>query len=110
MGNGGCSASLDRLSQDQLRSARAATTLDYITGTAVLEFGPAETLSPVGAISPACTLSLPTAPSLMARTPARKAGVLDLGALFPVRDGLSAGGEWIRTSSSAPKTGSGFKA
>ena len=27
--------------------------LDYITGTAVLEFGPAETLSPVGAISPA---------------------------------------------------------
>jgi hypothetical protein len=51
--NGRCSASLDRLSQDQLRLAKAATTLDYITGTAVLEFGPAETLSPVGAMSPA---------------------------------------------------------
>jgi hypothetical protein len=51
--NGGCSASLDRLSQDHPGSARAATTLDHITGTAVLEFGPAETLSPVGARSPA---------------------------------------------------------
>ena len=30
-------------------------------------------------------------------TPARKAGVLDLGALFLARDGLSAGGRWIRT-------------
>jgi hypothetical protein len=48
-------ASLDRLSQDQPRSARAATTVDYITGTAVLEFGPAETLSPIGAMSPAYT-------------------------------------------------------
>jgi hypothetical protein len=45
--------------------------------------------------------SLPTAPSLMARTPARKAGILDLGALLPVRDGLSAGGRWIRTVSTA---------
>jgi hypothetical protein len=51
--NGGCSASLDRLSHYQLRSARAATILDYITGTAVLEFGPAETLSPAGTMSQA---------------------------------------------------------
>src|SRR5215510_2454015 len=50
MNNARCSASLDRLSQSQLRrAARAAPTLDCITGTAVLEFGPAETLSPVGA-------------------------------------------------------------
>ena len=33
----------------------------------------------------------------MARTPARKAGILDLSALFALRDGLSAGGRWIRT-------------
>src|SRR5215831_6504154 len=50
MNNARCSASPDRLSQSQLRrAARAAPTLDCITGTAVLEFGPAETLSPVGA-------------------------------------------------------------
>src|ERR1700730_3385837 len=48
--NARCLASLDRLSQWQhCRSARAATTLDYITGTAVLEFGSAETLPPGGA-------------------------------------------------------------
>src|SRR5689334_18738071 len=40
----------------------------------------------------------------MARTPARKAAPLDLGALLPVRDGLSAGGRWIRTSCSARKS------
>jgi hypothetical protein len=28
---------------------------------------------------------------------ARKAALLDLGTLFPVRDGLSAGGKWILT-------------
>src|SRR5215813_9050135 len=37
--------------------------------------------------------SLLTAPPPMARTSARKAGVLDRGARLPVRDGLSAGGE-----------------
>src|ERR1700756_4501984 len=37
----------------------------------------------------------------MAGTPARKAAPLDRGALLPVRDGLSAGGRWIRTSGSA---------
>ena len=43
----------DRLSQSQhCWMARAATPSDYIIGTAVLEFGPAETLSPVGAMSP----------------------------------------------------------
>jgi hypothetical protein len=47
------------------------------------------------------SLSLPTAPRPMARTPARKAGVLDRGARLPVRDELSAGGEWIRTIGSA---------
>src|SRR6516165_9226645 len=101
MSNGGCSASLDRLSQDQLRSARVATTLDHITGTAVLEFGPAETLSPVGAGSPAYpSLCRPRRLPRPAH-PREKPRVLDLGALLPVRDGLSAGGKWIRTISTA---------
>ena len=54
----------------------------------------------------AYSLSLPTAPPLMARTPARKAGVLDRGTLFPVRDGLSAGGNRIRTTGTALAKGS----
>src|SRR6516165_3238878 len=60
--------------------------MDCITGTAVLEFDPAETLSPVGAIIAGLSPSLPTAPPPMARTPARKAASLDLDALLPVRD------------------------
>src|SRR6516162_10476168 len=60
--------------------------MDCITGTAVLEFDPAETLSPVGAIIAGLSPSLPTAPPPMARTPARKAAPLDLDALLPVRD------------------------
>jgi hypothetical protein len=39
----------------------------------------------------------------MARTPARKAGVLDGDALLPVRNRLSAGGKWIRTSSTGSR-------
>src|SRR6516164_1361486 len=39
----------------------------------------------------------------MVRTPARKAGVLDRGALLGARDGLSAGGRWIRTISTAAR-------
>src|SRR6516225_6518190 len=102
MSNGGYSASLDRLSQDQLRSAKATTTLDYITGTAVLEFRPAETLSRVGAISPTYPVSADRATS-HGRTPARKAGVLDRSALLPLRDRLSAGGRWMRTCSTAAR-------
>src|SRR5262249_26073524 len=47
--NGWCSASLNRLGQDEPRSATARPLPWYC----VLEFGPAETLSPVGAMSPA---------------------------------------------------------
>jgi len=43
----------DKVRLAQQVPARAAPPLDYITGTAVLEFGPAETLSPIGAMSPA---------------------------------------------------------
>jgi hypothetical protein len=43
----------------------------------------------------------------MARRPTRKAGVLDPGALLPVRDGLSAGGKWIRTTGSGIVVGLG---
>ena len=60
--NEGCSASLDRLSQDQLRSARAAATFADITDIAVLEFGPAETLSRVGRHVAGLSPSPPTAP------------------------------------------------
>jgi len=56
-----------------LRSAELRPTLDDITGTAVLEFGSAETLPPGGAISPAYSVSANRAPPI-ARTPARKAG------------------------------------
>src|SRR5215813_1736527 len=53
--------------------------------------------------------SLPTAPPPMARTSARKAGVLDRGARLPVRDGLSAGGRWIRTPGTAARTAWDFR-
>ena len=42
-----------------------------------------------------------TAPGTQPGTPARKAGVLDLRKRMRARDGLSAGGRWIRTSGSA---------
>ncbi|MBV8935599.1 MAG: Cj0069 family protein [Alphaproteobacteria bacterium] len=45
--------------------------------------------------------SLPAASSPMARTPVGEAGVLEGGALLPVRDGLSAGGKRIRTTGPA---------
>jgi hypothetical protein len=48
-------------------------------------------------MSPAYSLSLPTAAPLTACTRAQKAAVLDRGALLPVRDGLSAGGSRMRT-------------
>jgi len=66
----------------QLRSAKPATILDYITGTAVLEFGPAETLPQIGATSPAYARLCPPR-HLHARTPAREAGVLARDAYFP---------------------------
>jgi hypothetical protein len=43
---------------------------------------------------------------------ARKAALLDLGTLFPVRDGLSAGGKWILTIGSRRErneSGSGIR-
>ena len=95
----GCSASLDRLSQpallgkicDRLRRHHR----HYGTG-----IWPSRDIVArrrhIAGLSP----SLPTAPP-MARTLARNAGALSLGALLPVRDGLSAGGKWIRTSGSA---------
>ena len=45
--------------------------------------------------------SLPTRSPSQPRTPARKAGVLDARKRMRARDGLSAGGKWIRTSGSA---------
>src|SRR5215831_11868992 len=75
MNNARCSASLDRLSQSQLRrAARAAPTLDCITGTAVLEFGPAETLSPVGAYRRLILVSVDRATSHSPHTRAKSRG------------------------------------
>jgi hypothetical protein len=45
--------------------------------------------------------SLPSALPAPPRTPAPKARLFDVGGEYPARHGLSAGGEWIRTSSSA---------
>src|SRR6516225_3396446 len=70
--------------------------MDCITGTAVLELPCRDIVAGrrhIAGLSP----SLPTAPPPMARTPARKAAPLDLDALLPMRDGLSAGGRRIRT-------------
>ena len=47
--------------------------------------------------------SLPTRSPSQPRTPARKAGVLDLRKRMRARDGLSAGGRWIRTSGSGER-------
>ena len=72
----------------------------YISLTAVLEFGPTETLPPVGAISkhPGVSADAVAKPSAQTRAESR---VLDLRKRLRKRDRLSAGGEWIRTSSSA---------
>src|SRR5689334_12864817 len=77
-------------------------------GTAVLESGPAETLPPMRVTSPACPRSLPTPSPAMARRRAGKAALFDLGALLPVRDGLSAGGRRIRTCMGLFLSSSGF--
>src|SRR6516164_10771261 len=53
--------------------------------------------------------SLATAPPAMARTPAGNAQVFDLGRPTPVRVGLSAGGDWIRTSSTRARKESLFR-
>jgi len=89
MSNGRCLASLDRLSQDQVRSARAAATLDWQCGTGIW---PSRDIVADRRHVASLYLSPPTAPPPTARTPARKAGILDRGALFAARDGLSAGG------------------
>jgi hypothetical protein len=94
------SASLDRLSRDQLCSAKPATILDYITGTAVLEFGPAETLPQIGATSPAYARLCPTRHLHGAHTRARSRCSRPRR-LLPVSDGLSAGGERIRITGPA---------
>src|SRR5580693_1512308 len=73
----------------------------YISLTAVLEFGPAETLPPVGAISkhPGVSADAVAKPSAQTRAESR---VLDLRKRLRKRDRLSAGGGWIRTSGTAP--------
>src|ERR1700737_3112138 len=70
-----------------------------ISLTAVLEFGPTETLPPVGAISkhPGVSADAGAKPSAQSRTESR---VLDLRKRLRKRDRLSAGGRWIRTSGS----------
>src|ERR1700730_2117695 len=68
----------------------------YISLTAVLEFGPTETLPTVGVISkqPGVSADAVAKPSAQTRAESR---VLDLRKRLRKRDGLSAGGRWIRT-------------
>src|SRR4029077_10009298 len=74
---------------------------DPVTGIAVLEYGLTEILPPVGALSKhAERLCRPGRQA--SRAHPRKAGALDLRKWRRPRDRLSAGGRWIRTSSSAP--------
>jgi len=72
----------------------------YISLTAVLEFGPTETLPPVGEISdhPGVSADAVAKPSAQTRAETR---VLDLRKRLRKRDRLSAGGKWIRTSGPA---------
>src|SRR4029077_5705359 len=72
----------------------------YISLTAVLEFGPTETLPPVGAISkhPGVSADAVAKPSAQTRAESR---VLDLRKRLRKRDRLSAGGRWIRTIGTA---------
>ena len=91
---------LGSLDRHQLPPARAGDPLGPHHGHCGTEIWPGRDIVADRRHVAGVSLSLPTAPLPMARTPARKAVVLDRGALLPVRDGLSAGGRWIRTSGS----------
>ena len=100
MSNARCLASLDLLTQHQLPLGKSGDPLGlhhWHCGTGIW---PSRDIVAGRRHVAGLSQSLPTAPPPMARTPARKAGVLDRGALLPVRDGLSAGGRRIRTTSS----------
>src|SRR5215469_18251367 len=101
MSNAWRSASFDRLSQRQLFRRRELRPLEPHHRHRGTGIWPRSDIVAgrrhIAGLSP----SLPTAPPYTARTPARKAGVLGRGALLPLRDGLSAGAEWIRNFSSA---------
>src|SRR5215472_9204468 len=79
----------------------AATVANRIGSTAVLEYRPTETIPPLGAMLPS-PASLPTTlPADSSHTRGNPGFALEQ-TRNPERGGLSAGGEWIRTSSSAP--------
>jgi hypothetical protein len=91
---------LIRCANIQLRStARRRDQLRSIAGPAVLKFGPAETFVASGAMSPGhtglCRLRRLAWPAHSREKP----GFSTSPGQFPLRDGLSAGGDWIRTSS-----------
>src|ERR1700680_1297701 len=69
---------------------------DRIIGTAVLEYGPAETLPPVGAQWKAWRVSADPVVKPAAQTRA-ESRVLNVRKQKRERDRLSAGGRWIRT-------------
>ena len=101
MSNARCLASLDLLTQHQLPLGKSGDPLGlhhWHCGTGIW---PSRDIVAGRRHVAGLSQSLPTAPPPMARTPARKAAPLDLGALLAVRDGLSAGGSRIRTPSPA---------
>src|SRR5215471_18377761 len=78
----------------------AATVANRIGSTAVLEYRPTETIPPLGAMLPS-PASLPTTlPADSSHTRGNPGFALEQ-TRNPERGGLSAGGNWIRTSSSA---------
>ena len=78
----------------------AATVANRIGSTAVLEYRTTETIPPLGAMLPSpARLCRPRSPQT-ARTPAETPGLFHERRRNPERAGLSAGGNWIRTSRS----------
>ena len=91
-----CSALLEKLTTAaELGPGRGPPLPDDISGTAVLEYRPTEISAPVGAIS--------TTPARLCRPRQRRAhprgtaGFSTFNGRVRARDGLSAGGRWIRT-------------
>src|SRR6516165_1174899 len=78
----------------------AATVANRVGSTAVLEYRPAETIPPFGAMLPSpARLCRPRSPQT-ARTRGNR-GLFHERRRNPPRHGLSAGGNWIRNFSSA---------
>jgi hypothetical protein len=109
MSNGRYSASVDQLSQDLLRSAARRRDQPSTRSPALRYWNLAQQRH--YRRSAPCRRAMPVSGDCAARHgphTRRKRPVFDLGRPTPVRDGLSAGGNRIRTIGPAPAKGSAF--